>query len=153
MVLSRVQINRKICIISLLFLLWAVGQLIEGVRTIEAQAQHSAIEGGTIKAYFVGYEGNDLIFHIINEGTAPIKIKGLSYRSFILYRPLKKETRISPATGKTPFDKVLFRTTGDFVWSEKHMHKFHLAYQLEDVSTQLYTQIHPLLIQPTRLKK
>lgn len=102
-----------------------------------------AEEEALVRAQFMGYEDNDVIFRIINELNTPIIIKGLSYRRQILYRPLEKDAVVSAFSKEKSFRDVLFRTTGDFIWSENHMDQFRLAYQLPDSSKRMYVKLIP----------
>ena len=98
-----------------------------------------------VRAYFLGYENDDLVFRIFNEWELPINVKGLSFRHQVLYRPVEKEVVVQASNTERPYLDVIFRTTGDFVWSENHMTMFTLAYELPEVKERRYGKIYPEL--------
>jgi len=99
-------------------------------------------EGPAIKACFIGYEEDDLIFHVTNGEIYNIDIKGISFRGQILYRPLEKNHLVPALTEKEPL-VVKFRSNGDYVWSENHMQKFRMAYSIVGSPKRYYVEILP----------
>jgi len=106
-------------------------------------AQQDELDKIVVKAYFVGYDENDIIFRIQNTLDSSIVIKGLSYKRQILYRPIERDIEVSIMSEESPFQDILFRSTGDFIWSQNHMDQFQLAYQLMESSERHYTKIFP----------
>lgn len=94
-----------------------------------------------VKAYFVGYDEDDLIFHIVNQTQETLTIRGLSYQRQILYRPIEKDVAIAPMSDGYTFGEVKLRTTGDFVWSQNHMHMFQLTYTILNQKEKKYASL------------
>jgi hypothetical protein len=116
--------------------------MLGGLPLSAAQPQ----EQEPVKAYFIGYEGNDLVFKIINEESFDIEIKGLTFRKQVLYRPVEKTIIAGVGKEREPHEaRVVFRSPEDFVWSQNHMAKFRLAYDgIEEAGKQRrFVRIYP----------
>jgi len=96
-----------------------------------------------LDAYFIGYEENDVVFHIVNREDSQVEIKGISFQNQILYRPIEKTILEQTGTLEKEefFTKVIFRATGDFVWSENHISNFRIAYNLIPTNERRYVKI------------
>jgi hypothetical protein len=116
-----------------------------------SEAQEDEI-ASSVKAYFLGYHNDDIIFRIYNELPSQIKIRGLSFNRQILYRPIEKNAVVPASSEESMYQDIVFRTTGDFIWSENHMDRFQLAYQLLESKERMYTRIFPEL-PPSELEK
>ena len=107
-------------------------------------------ETGPVEVFFLGYDKDDIIFRIINNLPVSIVIKGLSYRQNILYRPVIKDASVGTASEADPFKDVVFRSTGDFIWSENHKQSFRLMYRFQENQERQYAKI---LDYPERTEK
>jgi hypothetical protein len=107
----------------------------------QTRTQDPAAE--TVEAIFIGYQQDDLIFHIVNRTSEPIWLKGLTFNRQTLYRPVEKNALVPVATNEVPFTVMLFRTTGDFVWSQNHMDRFRMAYMVPGSAQKYYVAIFP----------
>jgi hypothetical protein len=105
--------------------------------------ESSGFVGEPVRAYFLGYENNDLVFRIYNDSNLPIAVKGLSFDNQVLYRPVDKDRIVPPVSQENPYKDMIFRTTGDFVWSQNHMNMFRLAYQFSESEQRMYGGIYP----------
>ena len=114
----------------------ALGVLLGPLRAVQADEATAP----AIKAYFAGYEQNDLVFKVTNEEIFNIEVKGISYRGQVLYHPLVKNHPVPSLTEKTPV-VVKFRSNGDYVWSENHMKKFRMAYVIVGSPQRHYAEI------------
>ncbi|HLF17285.1 MAG TPA: hypothetical protein VI749_00115 [Candidatus Omnitrophota bacterium] len=134
---ARGQI-RKSLVVALVLIIGCLG----GIVPVFAE-DLGVLKEEKVRAYFVGYDGNDLVFQILNDAAFDIKIRGLSFHGQILYRPLEKSVVIHPVSQMNPAKEVKFRSPNDFVWSQNHMKKFRLAYVRLDSNERLFADIYP----------
>ena len=135
MILRKSRYKRRITVAILAVLLLAVF----GRPAVSQESPRPLV-----KAYFLGYEGDDIIFRITNDHEAKINIKGLAFNHQVLYRPVDKKASVPIKDNENPFKDIYFRSAGDYIWSENHMQRFELAYFVEGLQERQYAKIYKI---------